>query len=245
MNNEPRLDEQVISKVAKTVLSSQVDNAQKLDVDIRTDPGKVIQGEVDSVSITGKDLLTQQNLSVQEMELNTDRVDVDLLSVLFGKIELNQPVNTTGKFVLTEADLNHNLKSDFVLSKIPPFKFNVDDRIVFINLKPPIELRLPSEGKVVFSSNVDISESGKTQKVHFTGAIYPRKNNRDVLMEGFSFEKGQGISLNILVAVMEKLKELINARYVKFHGVAFRVKEMTVQKGNISLEVEAKIDRIP
>jgi hypothetical protein len=245
MSNEPRLDEQAISKVAETVLSSQVDTAQQLDVDIRTNPGKVIQGEVDSVSITSKDLLTQQNLSVQEMELHTDRVDIDLFSVLFGKIELNQPVNTTGKFVLTEADLNHNLKSDFILSKLTPFKFNVGDRSVLISLQPPIEIFLPDEDKIVFSSSVQIYEGGKTQHIRFTGGIYPRKNNRDVSIEGFSFERGQRVSFNLLVTVMEKLRELINAPYLKFNGTAFHVKDMTVQNGSISLEVEAKIDRIP
>jgi hypothetical protein len=42
MSNEPRLHEQAISKVTETVLSSQVDTADKLDVDIRTHPSKVI-----------------------------------------------------------------------------------------------------------------------------------------------------------------------------------------------------------
>jgi LmeA-like phospholipid-binding len=245
VSNEPRLDEQAISKVAETVLSSQVDTAQKLDVDIRTDPGKVIQGEINSISIAGKDLLTQQNLSVQEMELHTDRIDIDLFGVLLGKIELNQPVNIKGRFVLTEADLNQNLNSDFIVSNLPSFQFNVDDRLVIINLQPPMELHLPSNNKVVFSSNVRVSEGVKTQQVRFTVEIYPRKNDSEVLMEKFSFEKGQAISLNILVAVMNKLKELINSPYLKFNGTAFRIKEMTVQNGSISLEVEAKIDRMP
>jgi hypothetical protein len=244
MSDEQRLDEQAISKAAETILSSQIDEAQELDVDIRTDPIKMVQGEIDSVAIAGKNLVTQQNLKIQEMELQTDRVDIDLFQVLFGKIELDQPVNTTGKFVVTEADINQNLQSNFILSKITPFKLNVDGQIVLIEFQPPMELQLPSEDKVVFSSNIKISQENQTQQVRFTGVIYPRTDDHNVLMEKFLLEDGQAISLNILVAFMQKLKELINSPYIDYNGARFRIKEMKVNKGSINLEVEAKIEHL-
>jgi hypothetical protein len=157
MPDEKRLDEQAISKVAETLLSSQINEAQKLEVDIRTDPLKMVGGTIDSVAIAGKNLVTQQDLSVQEIELHTDSVDLNLFNLLFGKIELNQPINTTGKFVVTEADLNQNLKLDFLLSKITAFKLNVDGEAVSITFQPPMELQLPGEGKVIFSSHIEIS----------------------------------------------------------------------------------------
>ncbi len=245
MSDEQRLDEQAISKVVETLLSSQIDEAQNLDVDIRTNPIKAVQGEIDSVAIAGKDLVTQQDLYIQEMEIHTDRFDVDLFNLLFGKIELNQPVNTTGRFVVTETDINQNLKSDFLLSKITPLKLNVDDQIVFIEFQPPMELQLPSEGKVVFSSNVKVSQENETQQVRFTGVIYPRTDEHDVLMEKFLLEDGQVISLNILVALMEKLKELIDAPYINYNGAKLNIKKMNVKKETVSLEVEAKIEQIP
>jgi hypothetical protein len=77
MPDEKRLDEQAISKVAETLLSSQINEAQKLEVDIRTDPLKMVGGTIDSVAIAGKNLVTQQDLSVQEIELHTDSVDLN------------------------------------------------------------------------------------------------------------------------------------------------------------------------
>lgn len=245
MSEKPRLDEQAISKVAETVLSEQIDTAQKLDVDIRTDPLKMVGGTIDSVSIAGKDLVTQQDLQIQEMELHTDRIDIDLFSILFGKVELNQPVNTTGRFVVTEADIDRNLKSDFILSKLIPFKLNVDGQTVLLKFQPPMELHIPSKNKLIFSSNIEVTEGDQTQKVRFTGVMYPRTDNQNILMEKFFLEEGQAISLNVLVALMNKLKELIDAPYLDFNGTKFRIKEMDVTQGNISLEVEAKIEQIP
>ncbi|MGL5878508.1 MAG: DUF2993 domain-containing protein, partial [Xenococcaceae cyanobacterium] len=83
------------------------------------------------------------------------------------------------------------------------------------------------------------------QQVRFTGAIYPRTDNQDVLMEKFFLEEGQAISLNVLVALMNKLKELIDAPSLDFNGTIFRIKKMDVSKGSISLEVEAKINKMP
>lgn len=244
MPDEKRLDEQAISQVAETLLFSQINEAQKLEVDIRTDPLKMVGGTIDSVAIAGTNLVTQQDLSIQEIELSTDNVDINLFHLLFGKIELNQPINTTGKFVVTEADLNQNLKSDFILSKITPFKLNVDGEAVLIKFQPPMELQLPGEGKVIFSSQIQISQKNKTQQVSFTGVIYPRTDERNVLMEKFILADGQAISLNILVVFMQKLKELIDSPYINYNGVKFCLKKMKVNKGNINLEVEAKIERI-
>ncbi|AFZ36980.1 hypothetical protein Sta7437_3479 [Stanieria cyanosphaera PCC 7437] len=245
MSSEQRLDEQAISKVAENLLSEQVEEAQELDVDIRTNPIKIVQGEVDSISITGKGLVTQQDLHVQKIELDLDGIAINLLSVLFGKIELNQPINSTGRLVMTEADLNQNLNSDYFLSKLLPLELNVDGQIVLLKFLRPMELRLPGEGKVVFSSNLQVCEKDKTQQVCFTGVIHPRTHEHPVLMEKFYFEEGQALSLEILVAFMEILKKLINSSYVNYQGTKFRIQEMNVDRGSISLEVEAQINQIP
>jgi hypothetical protein len=244
MSNEQRLDEQAISKIAETLLSSQVDEAQNLEVDIRTDPIEVVKGKIDSVAIAGKDLTVQQNLCLQEMKIEVDSVDINLFELLFGKIELNQPVNTRGKFVVTEADINQNLKSDLLLSKIIPFKLNVDDQIVLIKFQPPMKLQLPNEDKIVFTSNLQVSQKNKSQQVRFTSVIYPRTKDRDVLMEKFFLEDGQAIPLNILLAFMQKLKKLIDAPYIDYDGAKFCIEEMNVNQGTISLELEAKIEQI-
>lgn len=244
MSDEPRMEEQALSKAAEMQLSSQMDAAEGIDVDIRTDLIKLAQGQVDSVSVAGKGLVTQ-DLHVQEVELHTDRISINPFSALFGKIELNQPINSTGRVVVTEADINQSLNSDYVLSQLVPLELNVEGRIVPLTLQPPIELRLPGDNKLVFSSNLQVPEKGKTRQVRFTGVMYPRTDEHSVLMEGFSFEAGQAIPLEVMVAFMEKLKELVNLPHLEFSGTAFRIKEMEVHKGSITLQVEAQINQLP
>jgi hypothetical protein len=50
----------VISKAAELGLSSQVDEADKSDVDIKTDLLKAVQGQVDSVDLSGQGVVIQK-----------------------------------------------------------------------------------------------------------------------------------------------------------------------------------------
>ncbi len=54
MPENPGLGEQALNKAAEIGLSSQLDEVDSLDVDIKTDPLKLVQGQVDSVTIEGR-----------------------------------------------------------------------------------------------------------------------------------------------------------------------------------------------
>ena len=242
MSDEPRIEEQALSKVAKTTLENQVE-ASSVDVDIHTDITELVQGQVDSVSVSGEDIVTSQDLHVQEVELHTEQIGINLFDAFFGNIKLNQPVDATGRITVTEADINQNLQSDFIQSQLVPLKLTVDGRIVTLEFQPPMELHLPGDGKMVFSSNIKVTDKGN-QQVRFTGVLYPRTPEHDILMEGFSLEQG-AVALDILVAFMEKMKELVNLPQIEFNGTAFRIQEMVVHKGSLDLQVEACISQFP
>ena len=243
MSDEPNLEEQALSKVAKSAISNQMETASELDVDIHTDVTELIQGQVESVSLKGKNIVTSQDLHVQEVELHTERISINLFDALFGNIKLNQAVDATGRITVSEADINQNLQSDYIHSQLAPIKLNVDGRIVSLQFQPPMELHLPGDGKMVFSSNIQVTDKGN-QQVRFTGVLYPRTPEHDILMEGFSLEKG-AVALDILVAFMEKMKELVNLPQIEFNGTAFRIQEMVVHKGSLDLQVEASIRQFP
>lgn len=54
-----------ISKAAKVGLVSQLDEAKNLDVDIRTNPLNIMQGEIDSVSVKGEGLVIKKELRAE------------------------------------------------------------------------------------------------------------------------------------------------------------------------------------
>lgn len=243
MPEEHRLDEQIVSQVAQSRLSEELDAAEKIDVDVQTDLLKMFQGQADGVSVAGRGLV-MRGIRVQDIKLQTDSVAINPLSVLFGQIELNQPVNTSARVVLTEADINHALTSEFVRSKMPNFELNVDGEIV--GLQPQeIEIHLIDNGKMAFTGKVLLTEKGKTRSISFTAQVCPRTEHKPIILENVNLTQGEGISLEVVIALMQKVKELVNLPYFEFDDVVFRVKNMEVQKSSMTLLVDARVTQIP
>lgn len=244
MHDEQRLEEQAVSKAAEMQMSSQLDQAEKINVDVQTDLWKLIQGQADGVSFSGKGLVVQKDVRLEELVLQTDKVDINLFSALFGEVELNQPVKTIARVVLKEADINRAMTSNYVRSKMPTFDLNVDGEIV--SLKPQeIQIFLPGDNKIKFSGTVSIHEKGNTNQLSFMALIRPRTQTQPIMLESFTCTQGDGISLEIVTALMQKIKELVNLPYIQYDGMAFQIKKMEVQKESINTLVEAYIKQIP
>ena len=88
MQSQGDLGEQALSKAAEVALSTQLDEVENLDVDIRTDPLKLVQGQLDSVKIEGEGLVMQKDLRAEELHIQTGNIGINPLSAAFGKIEL-------------------------------------------------------------------------------------------------------------------------------------------------------------
>jgi len=244
-HDDLRLDEQAISKAAEIGLSSQLDEAEKIDVDVRTDLVKAVQGQADSVAIAGQGLVMQKDIRVQEMELHTDSIDINPFSALFGQIELNQPVDATARLLLTEQDINRAFNSDYMRSKLQNLELNVEGKKAIIEPRQ-LELHLPSDGKVVFNVKTLLhDEIGKTKQIGFNATMLVKTGGQSLLMEGFNCSPNQGISVELAIAFMQKLKELVNLAYFELEGVALRIKDVDVQKGSLTLHTEAHVRQIP
>ncbi|WP_017317949.1 LmeA family phospholipid-binding protein [Mastigocladopsis repens] len=243
MSQEQRLEEQMLSQEAERRLSEQLDGAEKIDVDVQTDLLKIFQGQADGVSVTGQGLV-MRGIRVQDIKLQTDSVAVNPLSAIFGQVELNHPINSTARIVLTETDINHALTSDFVRSKMQNFELNVEGEIVCLQPQE-IQIHLLANGKIGFTGKVLLKEKGNARPVSFTAQVCPRTKHKPIMLENFNCTQGEGISLEVVVALMQKVKQLVNLPYFEFDDVVLRVKNMEVQKGTVTLLVDAHVRQIP
>jgi LmeA-like phospholipid-binding len=243
-NNEPRLEEQALSQAAEIGITNQLDAVDKINVDVRTDLLKMVQGKADSISVTGEGLVVQKDIRVHEMELHASDVAVDLLSALFGDVELNYPADATIKVVLTEGDLNRAMNSDFVKSKLPAFELAVENEIVTFQTQK-MELQLRDRNQMIFSGNFLVQQGLEVAEMGFTGMLRSRTEDQPVLLEGFYCNQGQGLSLELAAAFMQKAKELVNLPFFVYEGTAFRILKMEVAEGKLTVEIEARVKQIP
>lgn len=244
MPDEPRLEEQAVSEAAEMAIAAQLDEVENIDVEVRTDLLKMVQGQADSVSIAAQGVVMQKDIRVQEMEVHTDHIAIDLLRTIFGQVELDTPLDASARVVLTEQDLNRALNSDYVRSQFQSLKLNVEGQI--ITLEPQqLEIHLSDDGKIGFSGTIVLHETSKTRRMDFTAVIRLPVMKQPLLLEAFHCTQGEGISLELALTFLNKAKELMNLPYFEIEGVALRIKKLDVQSGRLTLYTDAYVSQIP
>ncbi|MCY7320796.1 MAG: DUF2993 domain-containing protein, partial [Phormidesmis sp. CAN_BIN36] len=89
MSDQPKLEEQALSEALKLGLSSQLNEAENIEVHIETDLLKMVQGKVNSVVVEGQGLTIQEDIRLESIELQTNQVSINPLSALLGNIKLD------------------------------------------------------------------------------------------------------------------------------------------------------------
>jgi len=176
--NKPDIGEQALSKAVEIGLSTQLDEVENLDVDIRTDPGKLIQGELESVAIEGKGLVMQKDLRAEELEVQMGSIAINPLSAAFGKIE-PLTINTRQVQLSLPGDGKIALTAEIVLKKTGETK-----QISFTTVP-----RMSAGGERIALEDVQYAQ-GKELSPELTAALLERANElldlRNFQLEGMS-----------------------------------------------------------
>lgn len=240
-DDQLNLDEQILSQVAESRLSDQLEAAEQIEVDVHTDLLKAVQGKVNSVSVQGKGLVVKPDIRIQELSLTTDSFAIDLLTALLGDVKLSQPINTAARMVFTQADINQTLNSEYVQTKLVPLSLETVNGVIEVELKPPLAINLPAPGKVEFSGTIVIHTGDRNHAVDFTASLLPPTPEHPLLLEAFRCHSGQGVTLDFIIALMEKFRTLLNLPYLDVEGTAIRLKSVEVQPGSLTLQIEAYV----
>ncbi len=145
---------------------------------------------------------------------------------------------------MTEKDINRAMISEFIRSKMPTFKFNADGKTV--SLYPEeIQMKLLEDNKMTVALKVTLTEDGNTRPLSFTAQYSPRTDEKPIILEYFNCTQGEGISLEVVVALMQKVKELVKLPSFKYENVVLQIRKMEIQKEIMILLVDARLKTIP
>jgi hypothetical protein len=242
MNQEPDLGEQALDKATEVVLSSQLDEVENLEVDIRTNPLQIVQGKVDSVNINGQGLVIKQDLRAESVKVQTNAVSINPLKVVTGEIELEQPAQAQAQVLITEADLNRALQSTYLREKLKQLAIEVDGKTIPIEIHH-INLQLLEANQIDISATI---RSGEKEASEFQAVVQPvlKDNGQRIELEILS-AKGQGLSLKFLSALFQKVVELLDFRNFELGGMSLHLNELETYEGKLSLQANTTIEKLP
>ncbi|MEH2260404.1 LmeA family phospholipid-binding protein [Nostoc sp.] len=244
MPENPGLGEQALNKAAEIGLSSQLDEVENLDVDIKTDPLKLVQGEVDEVTIEGEGLVMQKDLRMEEFKMQMTSVAINPLSVAFGKIELTKPTEAHTRVVLTEADINRAFNSEYVRSQLQSQKIHINGQLRTIEPQD-VDFRLPGDGKVALNASIKLVETGENQQVAFSAVPKISSNGKSVTLENIEYSESEEISPDLTKALIDQTSEILNLSNFDLDGISLQVNQLKVEVGKLILQAEAYVEKIP
>jgi hypothetical protein len=240
----PDLGEQAINKAAEIGIKSQLDEVETLDVEIETDPLKLVSGSVDSVSIKGEGMVMQKDLRIEEMQVDTGSVAINPLSVAFGKIELTRPTDAEAIVSLTEADINRAFNSDFVRAKLQNLDVHVNGELATVDTQS-LQFGLPGDGKISLSTDVILQSSNERKRISFTAVPTISQAGQQVVLDNVQYADGQELSPELTQALLQQARELLDLRNFELEGMALKLKKLDIQKGKLILQSEAHVEQFP
>lgn len=243
MSDQQGLGEQALNKVAEVGITSQLDEVENLDVNIETDPFKLMQGQVDAVTVAGEGLVMQGDLRMAELEMHMTSVAINPLSAAFGKIELTKPTDASVRAVLTEADINRAFNSEYVRNQLKNLEVHVDGQPAKIDAQQ-VEFHLPGEGKVAINASVVLSTTGETKQVAFTAVPQVSANGQTVALNNVQYGEGE-LSPELTKALVNQTSEILNLSNFDLAGMALKVNSLDVEAGKLTFQAEARVEQIP
>ena len=241
---KPDIGEQALSKAAEVGLATQLDEVENLEVDIRTDPGKLIQGELESVAIEGEGLVMKKDLRAEKLEVTTSSVAINPLSVAFGKIELTRPTEAEADVILTEQDLERAFNSEYIHDKLQNLTVHVNGQPLLIDVRQ-VKLRLPGDGKIALQAAIIVKETGQTQQICFTTVPRLSAGGQRITLEDVQYAESQELSPELTAALLNTAGELLDLRNFELEGMSLRLKGLDVQKSKLTLQATAMVEQFP
>lgn len=244
MPDKPDLGEQALSKAAEIGLSSQLDEVEELNVDLRTDPLKMMQGELESADINGKGLVMEKDLRTEQLAVHTNNIAIDPLKAAFGEIQLTKPTDAEAHVVLTEADLQRAFNSAYIQEKLQRQPVEVNGKSLTVDTRQ-VQFNLPGEGKVHLTADLFIHETNETKQVSFTAIPQRAEDGHRVVLEDVEYAEGKEVSPELTKALLQSASDLLDLRNFELEGMKLRFTNLEIQTGKMTLQSQAHVTQFP
>jgi LmeA-like phospholipid-binding len=242
-SNSPDLGEQALSKVAEVGISSQLDEVEDLNVDIRTDPLKIVQGQVDSVEIVGSGMVMKQDLRMETLIVTTDKVAINPLSAVFGNIELTQPADARAQAVLTQDDINRALSSDYLLGKMQGLRLDLNGKPVLVEIQT-LEMILLDDGKAIINAEFLLGEAQELKKLSATVVPRLQEDEQRIALEILAIA-GEGLTPELGNSILNTLSRLLDLRSFELPGMSFHIDKLDFLPDKVIVRATTQIEQLP
>jgi hypothetical protein len=241
--NTPGLGSKAPSKVADMGISGHLDAVGDLDIDIHTNPGKIIQGQVDSATISGKGLVRKEDLRMETLEVHIDQTAVNPMKDMLAHIELTHATDTEVEIVLTEDDVNRAFSSKYIQDKLYDVKMDMEGLPVTVDIQHAA-VSMPGDNKVVITAEFLFIEQGELKRLSAM-AIPHIQDDRNCISLNVISAEGQGLTKETVVSIFRQFTSLLDTGKFNTPGMSLQLKQLKAQKGKLVIKAQTQVEQLP
>ena len=236
------IGEQTISSAAEAIIKSQLDKVDSLDIEVRTDPMKLTQGQIDSLLVTGKGLVVQNDLRTESMVLETSAVDISMMKLATGQFELDEPADATAKIVLKPNDVQAAFNADFVKQKMRGQKVDLagGDRVT--TDASNVTFTIPEAGRIAVSADVMLMEKVETHHIEFSARPVLVEKGHGVALEDVQYDDAANGLPELTKSLIDSTQDLLDFRTFDIGDMTLQFTQLEVQPDQLVFEANAKIE---
>ncbi len=238
------LGEQAISKAAELGIASQLDEVENLDVNVRTNPLDLMQGEIDSVSIKGEGLVMKKELRAEKLRIETSSISIDSIKAAMGNIELTQPTDTRMLVVLKEEDLQNALNSDYIKEKLQNIKIDYQGRKVNVEIDR-VAFTLLDEGKIGLKANIHLVDRDTHERISLTAIPKIDNGGNCINLTSIEYLERADSNLEVAEAIIDSAEGILDLRNFELDTMSLQARKLDVKLGRLTIEADAEIKDFP
>lgn len=235
------IGEQAISKAVETGLKSQVDEAESLDVEIRTDPVKLTQGQVDKAVIEGKGLVIQHDLRTESLRLEAKAVDISMMKAALGEIELDQPTDATARVVLNADDIQKAFESDYVKRKLRGQKIDLPSGERVTTDASNVQFTMPEDGKIALEADVMLIEKVETHHVAFSAKPQLTDGGHSVTLTDIDYDEATNDTPELTQSLIDSTQDLLDLRNFEISDMSLQFERLEVKSNKLIIHANANV----
>lgn len=237
------LRQTVVNKAAEAAVTSQVKSVENIDVDVDSKVSQMIQGKASSVEIAADKIVVFEDIQLEQLDINSDNLSLDLTQAILGKIALKKPGNFQAKMIFTKSDCDRLLNSEYVRVLLQNLPLEIDRRSANFYIKQA-ECTFNNEGKLLLTASIVLNRAEKIKTARFKIGIEFYRRGASIKFDGGKYIGETTLDLDETVAMMSKICDLLYLRHYSDANLSLNITDIEADPELERLIVRADAEAI-
>lgn len=235
------IGEQAISSAAETLIKSQLDSVDSLNIEVHTDPLKLTQGKLDSLLVVGKGLVIQNDLRTEDLSLQTGPVDISMMKIATGTFALDEPADAEARVVLKPEDVQKAFNGSFVKQKMRGQKVELSSGEKVTTDASNVKFTIPEAGRIAVEADVMLIEKVETHHIAFSAKPKLVEEGQGVTLEDVQYDESGNDMPELTRSLIASTQDLLDFRTFDIGDMTIQFTQLDVQPEQLVFQANANI----